>query len=87
MGRPKTLGDSVTVNVVFPRTLAEQIDAYVVRFMADNPGVVIRRSDIVRMAVEKLIRAQEAERAVDKRAPAGLGEAREAKKVLRKAAR
>jgi hypothetical protein len=57
MARPKAAGETVTVNVVFPKTLTEQMDAYVLAFMEQNPGVVIRRSDVVRMAVEKLIRS------------------------------
>ena len=49
---------TATVNVVFPKALIREMDAYAAAFMKEHPGMVLRRSDVVRIAVQEMMRAK-----------------------------
>jgi hypothetical protein len=57
MGKAKAAGGTATVNVVFPKALIQQMDAYTESFMESHPDMILRRSDVVRIAVGEFIRA------------------------------
>jgi len=59
MGKSKSAEGTATVNVVFPKALIREMDEYAVTFMREHPDMVMRRSDVIRIAVKRLMRAEE----------------------------
>jgi hypothetical protein len=50
----KKEGAGQNINVRLSTTLLERVDAYIVMLSEQNPGLTLNRSDIIRMAVERL---------------------------------